>query len=155
MTWTIPELSVVHLAHEDSVHYDLETDLGVAEWKATLPSGGALLYLGPEHRPFTLSIFHQLRCLDIIRETIVDFYLDTSPNATYKRPELVRHCMNYLRQAVLCRADLRLEHVRAPSGPKITVSEVTHTCRDWTAVYAAAEKNYAEYLSRVGGIIGV
>ncbi len=145
-SWLIPPLSDVKLFHEDSVHYALETELGVAEWKASLPSGGALLYLGPDFRPFTLSMFHQLRCLDILREILVDFYFDQSPNATYGQQELAQHCMNYLRQTVLCRADLRLENVRAPSGPQMTVPSVTHSCKDWTAVYDAAEENFREYL---------
>ena len=144
--WELPPLAPVHLSHEDSVHYSIDTDLGVAEWNATLPSGGAVIHLGPDGRPFTVSMFHQLRCLDIIRDVIVDFYLDTSPDAKPKKPKLVQHCMNYLRQTVMCRGDLHLETVRAPSGPQVTVSAVTHSCKDWTVVYEAAEKNYREFL---------
>ena len=91
-------------------------------------------------------MFRQLRCLDIIRDVIVDFYLDTSPGAKPKKPKLVQHCMNYLRQTVMCRGHLHLETVRAPSGPQVTVSAVTHSCKDWTVVYEAAEKNYREFL---------
>ena len=97
-----------------------------------------------------VSMFHQLRCLDIIREVIVDFYLDTSPDATISRPAIVQHCMNYLRQAVMCRGDLHLETVRASGGPQVTVSAVTHSCKDWTAVYEAAEENWREYLQLRG-----
>ncbi|KAI0667429.1 hypothetical protein C8Q78DRAFT_982211, partial [Trametes maxima] len=125
------------------------TDLGIAEWEAILPSGGALLYLGPQFRPFTLSIFHQLRCLDIIRETIVDLYTSWEPHPPVKRPQLVQHCMGYLRQTALCRADTRLESVRAASGPGLTAPDVTHTCRDWKAVYEAAERNYRAYTLHV------
>ncbi|KAI0367963.1 hypothetical protein BV20DRAFT_969795 [Pilatotrama ljubarskyi] len=150
-SWELPPLAQVHLSQENTVQYALETDLGVAEWNATLPSGGTLLHLGPHFRPFTLSMFHQLRCLDIIRDIIVDFYMDTSPDAQFKRPDLAQHCMNYLRQTVMCRADLRLEHVRASSGSGLTVPDVTHTCADWTAVYEAAEQNYQEYLAHASG----
>ncbi|KAL7279768.1 hypothetical protein ACG7TL_006175 [Trametes sanguinea] len=147
LSWELPPLGRVHLSQENTIQYALDTDLGVAEWHATLPSGGAILHLGPHFRPFTLSMFHQLRCLDIIRDTIVDFYMDTSPDAKIKRPDLAQHCMNYLRQTVMCRADLRLEHVRASSGTGLTVPDVTHTtCQDWTAVYEAAEQNWEEYL---------
>lgn len=145
--WPIAPLDVVHLSHEDSVHYSIDTPIGVAEWNATLPSGGALLYLGPDLRPFTLGMFHQLRCLNIIREVIVDFYADDSPEAQIKKPVLARHCMNYLKQTVLCRADMRLESVRAPKGHQMTVSDITHTCRDWTPLYKAAERNYEEFIS--------
>ncbi|RPD60185.1 hypothetical protein L226DRAFT_523183 [Lentinus tigrinus ALCF2SS1-7] len=144
--WPLPPLDPVHLSHEDSVHYSLETDIGVAEWNATLPSGGTVIHLGPDGRPFTVSMFHQLRCLDIIRDVIVDFYLDTSPDARPGKREIVQHCMNYLRQTVMCRGDLHIETVRAPSGPTVTVSAVTHSCKDWTVVYKAAEENYREFL---------
>ncbi|KAI0719394.1 hypothetical protein C8T65DRAFT_54244 [Cerioporus squamosus] len=144
--WLLPPLAPVHLSHEDSVHYSLETDLGVAEWNATLPSGGAVIHLGPDGRPFTVSMFHQLRCLDIIRDVVVEYYLDSSPDARPGNHKLVQHCMNYLRQTAMCRGDLHIETVRAPSGPTVTVSAVTHSCKDWTAVYKAAEENYREFL---------
>ncbi len=148
--WPLPPLASVHLSHEDSVHWSIDTELGAVEWNATLPSGGAVVYLGPDRRPFTVSIFHQMRCLDILRDDIVDLYSDPSPDAKVKRPRLVQHCMNYLRQTVMCRGDLHLETVRAPMGPQVTVSAVTHSCRDWTAVYQAAEGNYQNFLRRQG-----
>ncbi|RDX57167.1 hypothetical protein OH76DRAFT_1394946 [Lentinus brumalis] len=147
--WPLPPLAPVHLSHEDSVHYSLETEVGVAEWNATLPSGGAVIHLGPDGRPFTVSMFHQMRCLDIIRDVVVSYYLDSSPNARPGKPKLVHHCMNYLRQTVMCRGDLHIETVRAPSGPTVTVSAVTHSCKDWTAVYDAAEENYRGFLEEV------
>ena len=128
------------------MHYSLDTDLGVAEWNATLPSGGAVIYLGPDGCPFTVSMFHQLRCLDIIRDVVVEYYLDSTLDALPSKREIVQHCMNYLRQTVMCRGNLHIETVRAPSGPTVTVSAVTHSCKDWTAVYEAAEENYRKFL---------
>ncbi|OSC96432.1 hypothetical protein PYCCODRAFT_1448506 [Trametes coccinea BRFM310] len=150
--WSLPELRKVFIAHEDSPHYSVETELGIAEWNATLPRGGALLYLGPECRPFTLSLFHQLKCLNIIRDTSIDLYRDVSPleNIAESKYPLVCHCMNYLRQTTMCRADLRLETVRAATGGQMTVSDISHTCKDWTAVYEAAEQNYRDYLAEAG-----
>ncbi|KAL1949587.1 hypothetical protein VTO73DRAFT_8468 [Trametes versicolor] len=149
-TWTLPPLRTAHLSHEDSFHYALDTELGIAEWNVTLPKGGAVLRLGPDHRPFTLSTFHQLRCLNIIRDTLIMLYRDQSADVGPRRVRLAEHCMNYLRQTVSCRADLRLENVRASVGAQVTVSDITHTCKDWTAVYRAAEDNYEHYLATVG-----
>ena len=150
--WPLRPLELVHLTHEDSVHYSIDTVAGEAEWNATLPRGGAILHLGPDLQPFTLGLFHQLRCLNIVRDVIVDFYADDSPAAKMKKPELARHCMNYLRQTVLCRADMRLESVRAPKGHQMTVSDITHTCRDWTPIYEAAEGNFEDYEARLSSI---
>lgn len=146
----MPPLRTALLSHEDSFHYALDTELGIAAWNATLPRGGAVLRLGPGHRSFTLSMFHQLRCLNIIRDTLADLYHDRSAGMGPKRARMAEHCMNYLRQTVSCRADLRLETVRAPSGGQVTASDITHTCKDWTAVYRAAEDNYERYLATVG-----
>ncbi|KAM5531781.1 hypothetical protein V8D89_014551 [Ganoderma adspersum] len=150
--WPIPPLDDVYLAHEDGIHYAIDTELGAAEWHATLPSGGQVLYLGNDFHPFTLLMFHQLWCLDIVRDILVKFHFDTSPNATYKHPELAEHCMNYLRQTVMCRADVHLEHVRASGGPQVVVSDITHSCKDWSAVYREAEDNYQTYLAKISGL---
>ncbi|KAF9524162.1 hypothetical protein CPB83DRAFT_820499 [Crepidotus variabilis] len=144
LEWPIPSLNTVHMSLENSLHYAFDTTQGRAEWNTTLPSGGALVYLGPHKRPFTLGMLHQIRCLGIIREILDDFYADDSPNAKVDRPHLARHCMNYIRQMVLCNGDLRLENVRAAKGKRLTVPEVTHTCKDWSAVYAAADDNFHE-----------
>jgi hypothetical protein len=138
-------LDTVQLTFENTIHYGFDTELGDAEWNKTLPSGGAVLHLGPDFRPYTLGVFHEIRCLNIIRKALVDYYADESANARIRDPKKVHHCMNYLRQMVLCRADLKLEWVRAPRGNHVTVWEVTHTCKDWTAIYDAAEGNYASY----------
>lgn len=130
---------------ENSVHYAIDTPLGIAEWNSTLPSSGGMLYLGDDLHPFSISMFHQLRCLDIIRNEVVS---QAKREKKVKSSALVHHCMNYIRQMILCRANLRLESVRRPSGQQVTVPYVTHTCNDWTAVYDAAEKNYREYLEK-------
>ncbi|KAL7283428.1 hypothetical protein ACG7TL_002858 [Trametes sanguinea] len=90
-------------------------------------------------------MFHEIRCLNILREVLVAFYKNEEARTLVNVPDIAKHCMNYLRQMVLCRADSRLESIRSPTGSKKTVSEITHECKDWTAVFAAAEDNYREY----------
>ncbi|KXN87295.1 hypothetical protein AN958_00156 [Leucoagaricus sp. SymC.cos] len=91
-----------------------------------------------------------MRCLNIIRKTLAQYYADASDNAQIQNPRLAQHCMNFLRQMILCRSNSRLESVRASKGNHVTSWEVTHTCQDWTAVYEAAEDNYRDYLSNQG-----
>ncbi|PCH39113.1 hypothetical protein WOLCODRAFT_34841, partial [Wolfiporia cocos MD-104 SS10] len=145
-SWQLPPLGPVLMAREPSVHYALDTPIAIREWNATLPSGGALLHLGPSFRQFTLSMFHQLRCLNIIREALVSLRVDPDTRKEELNLELARHCMHYLRQMVLCRADTRLEAARSAKGQGVTVWDVTHECRDWSVVYDAAEENLAEYI---------
>ena len=85
----------------------------------------------------------------IIRESLLVIHTDPSPTPDIPNALLARHCMNYLRQMILCRADTRLEPVRSPIGHARTMSEVTHVCQDWSTVYEAAEENQREYMIKV------
>ncbi|EJD46596.1 hypothetical protein AURDEDRAFT_63116 [Auricularia subglabra TFB-10046 SS5] len=139
----------VHKVTEDTVHYDLSSHTGRHESTSLLPRGGGILHLGRNSEPFSVSMFHQLRCLNLIGRELVD-RLAADKTTQRKTPSsLSHHCMNYLRQMVLCRADTTLESATNPYGPHIVTRAVTHTCNDWTAVYAAAEDNYARYVDNL------
>ncbi|KAG7100300.1 hypothetical protein E1B28_002075 [Marasmius oreades] len=130
-------------------HYTLDS-AGQRDWKKLMPSGGHTVRfeipnagLGPdgadnhtETIPFTVSLFHQLKCLEIYHEEyVVDPPLPPSPR--------LRHCLNYLRQQILCRMNLRLESTKnegAQSGRQYET-----VCRDWSLVYGAAEENYKQH----------
>jgi len=142
-SWLTKPLPIAHLPMENTVHYDLGTDLGILEWNnATLPGPNHdgvvwLTMKGGERRPFTFSLFHQLRCLNIVRESLL-----ARRHPPYTKPSrLATHCMNYIRQMVLCRADLTLESARHPRGPNTVVSDVTHICRDWSVIWDEVEGN--------------
>lgn len=144
--WDIPPLKNVQITIENSVHFALDSPLGSLEWNSTLPSGGGFLYLGENLEQFSISTFHQLRCLDIVRQGLVKF---RNEGRRRTPDDLVHHCMNYLRQMILCRSDMRLEHGRHLSRG-IAVSDVTHsTCKDWGPVFKAAEDNYRNYVQKL------
>lgn len=90
-------------------------------------------------------MFHQLQCLDIIRKAIVARV--NGPSSQTKPTDLQRHCVNYLRQMVLCRADPHLEEVL---GKPETIVLQGHQCMDWEAVYQALRDNHAlhDYMER-------
>jgi len=128
----------VHIKIEDSVHFRLNDSFADEDWESLLPSGGLHVYLGPDRRPFTVSMFHQLRCLDIIRHSLL--------TTDEKRPgEDVRHCMNYLRQMIRCRLDLRVQPMKSIYKKHNLNSLLTHTCQDWRVPYEMAEENFAQY----------
>lgn len=79
---------------------------------------------------------HQMHCLDVLR---VGFAMGgVGAGAGYI--EHAEHCLRYLRQAILCRADSTLE----PSTPERDAAGVwehaasgvgsVHRCKDWTAM---------------------
>jgi len=121
---------------EDTVHYPISGDDALQQWETQFPIvGEGWVCLGPERRPFALTMYHELHCLGRLRLALED-----SANRTYEaQAEHVQHCLNYLRMMTLCRADVTLE-------PVIDVSlavDLTqpHMCRDWVQVYEEASRN--------------
>ena len=140
--WTIGDVRPVLMSVENTIRYPLYPTARNNDWNVSLPAGGGLIRLGDNNEIFSISMFHQLRCLGIIHDDFVAFMRS---NRIAKPRYLSEQCMDYLRQMVLCRANLRLESCRNPHGPRIAVSDITHTCKDWEKVFDAAEENYFAY----------
>lgn len=85
-----------------------------------------------------------MKCLEIIHAALIDVPADAAAIPT----PLVSHCLNYLRQRILCQPNLRLESVTNANAS--SEKEYETVCRDWEAVYAAAEKNQIAYSSLYG-----
>ncbi|EIM87744.1 uncharacterized protein STEHIDRAFT_167215 [Stereum hirsutum FP-91666 SS1] len=101
LTFFIPwdAIPPVAMHIQTSVHYALDTPLGIAEWKALIPPTGHLIHLPSpdppasshiilddqkgvegnggevevevEYEEYTPTLLHQLKCLDILRESYV------------------------------------------------------------------------------------
>ncbi|KAF5329113.1 hypothetical protein D9758_017950 [Tetrapyrgos nigripes] len=106
------------------------------EWKSLFPGDG-LIRIGDNREVFTTSMFHQLRCLDILRARVVEVRRAKQSVVQPIADPLTTHCINYLREIVLCNMDSHLYAV---------VGGVPHNyiCRDWERVYEALEKNQRE-----------
>lgn len=84
-------------------------------------------------REFGLSMFRQLRCLNILRVALID-----GPGDESKR------CLNLLRQAILCASDITLDALNIEIDGQLKATDgagMTHVCRDWTQVYAFVREN--------------
>jgi len=141
-TWDIGFLPPIRMNIEATKHYQLSGYNADAEWAALSPNNGTL-YLGPQRQPFSISLFHQLRCLDIIRRDIAEAL-------PQEESKLSRHCLNYMRQMVLCRTDLAVDPVLG----RVLEAEVraeTNQCVDWRRVYQKLEENQREYAKWVSG----
>ncbi|KAF8550777.1 hypothetical protein OG21DRAFT_1513636 [Imleria badia] len=121
---------IIHNSHR----YDL-TPSGVEDYAALLPPGGHLVHLGSPPKAHTPTLFHQMKCLGIIHAGLVD----VPSNSVATPTPLVSHCLNYLRQTILCRPNLRLESVT--NGNASSEKEYETVCRNWEVVFAAAEQN--------------
>lgn len=54
------------------------------------------------------------------------------------------HCLNFLRQAILCNADITLDPLLDDSDEAVAATDglgVTHICRDWMQVYDYVAEN--------------
>lgn len=119
----------------------MDTVDGAAEW-ASLAPGDGLVYLGEESVPYTISMMHQLRCMNIIRESILE---DRSKPETAVPSDLARHCLNYLKQMMLCRADNYMEVFQYDNSDGPIDLFQMYECRDWSVVHEAVKENQREY----------
>ncbi|KAH9839035.1 uncharacterized protein C8Q71DRAFT_490947 [Rhodofomes roseus] len=132
--WNIKRRHVL-LEFDNGVRYGLDA---VREWNTLVPGNG-LVYMGAgaERKPYMVSMFHELRCLDFIRSQIIIPAAD-------RDMQLAQHCLNYVRQMVLCRGDTYLDPYQYPSHIATIEPFVGRKCLDWNAVYEAAESNQRE-----------
>lgn len=132
------------MAFEDSVHYGIHGRAAKAEWDSLVPGDG-LIYLGEQdsERPFMISMFHELRCLGIIRDGLVTKWKDVdNPLPPEETPAVIRHCLNYLRQMITCRCDVVVE---SSMGLPSAGYPDLYVCKNWSAVYDEAVKNQQLY----------
>ncbi|KAJ7217069.1 hypothetical protein GGX14DRAFT_561586 [Mycena pura] len=140
LSFRVPFGDAVALRIITAERYGLGDDAD-EEWSKILPAHGHVVHVAQDAsappEPHTVTLFHQLKCIDIIR-------------AQYKLPQSAPislrtgHCLNYLRQTILCKSNLVLESVDDQFGHSDRNFYDT-VCRDWTALYREAERNQAAY----------
>ncbi|KAJ7143528.1 hypothetical protein C8R43DRAFT_953969 [Mycena crocata] len=123
----------VALAIKDSDRYGLSDFNAYADWRTTdlFPRSNGFVELGPEG----VAMFHQMHCLQRIRTAIVQ----GDPG------HHTRHCLNLLRQTVLCASDTTLDPMNSPKGTDGL--GIVHVCRDWQKVYDFVEENQMKYMN--------
>lgn len=127
------------------------------DWASLIPEDSGFVDLGPNHEMFSLSMYHQLHCLDVMRHAFATAkarVLAFPGNGT-KVEHHVSHCLVYLREMVLCAGDTTLEPADAVVLDKAgkehlgsTGDNVIHKCRDWTQIRGLVEANTAKRMKR-------
>jgi hypothetical protein len=140
LKFRVPPSEPVGMSISYSTHYQIDTKEGEEEWAHLLPSGGHLVHLDHtgDIRPYTVTLFHQLKCLDYLRQQYITIHDDVSMPYT-------QHCLNYLRQTLLCQANIRIESAKDAGSASRRYDVI---CNDWTRVYEAAEQNHEAFLTR-------
>jgi len=139
----------VQMTFESSVRYTLLNDtLSSDVWKSTDAASGGSVRLGPSHRAFFVSMFHQLHCVDSLFRSLTGHYAESR----WSEREInghVQHCLNYLRQSFLCAADGTKEPdpiaEKIHMDGRLGMKSYDRKCRDWSKVYDHLEDNYLEF----------
>lgn len=84
---------------------------------------------------YQVDVFHQIHCLERIRSDLLSapFLYQLNPNRTDEEPHFrhIMHCVDYLRQAIMCTGDLTLvssgSDLEFEKGPE-------RQCRDFHAI---------------------
>ncbi|KAH8897176.1 hypothetical protein GQ53DRAFT_760356 [Thozetella sp. PMI_491] len=115
----------------------------------------------PSAEEYTISLFHQIHCLAVIksrlsllhewyRETNDKEYLNVALNQV--EDEHIYHCVDYIRQAIICNGDTTLEKSRAVNSKPVRGVDgwgVTHECRDFDAIFAYAAAHRSNNLTGI------
>ncbi|EPE24425.1 hypothetical protein GLAREA_08277 [Glarea lozoyensis ATCC 20868] len=81
---------------------------------------------------FSVSVMHQVHCVAELKRALIQYRKD---GVTQIADEHLDHCTEYLRQAVICHADLTLERPENMTFPQGSTGwGDMHRCRDWDAV---------------------
>ncbi|EGN98534.1 hypothetical protein SERLA73DRAFT_183584 [Serpula lacrymans var. lacrymans S7.3] len=129
-------LDSVAMTFENTDRYGTAGTMSWYDWHSLdhFPKGHGFVRLGPDGRIFGVSMFHQIHCLDMIRESFIKGVNSHSG-----------HCLNFLRQAILCNSDITLDPINIEIDGKIVGTDgtgVTHVCRDWTQIYDFVRENH-------------
>ncbi|KAI9064931.1 hypothetical protein FKP32DRAFT_1568900 [Trametes sanguinea] len=139
-SWPLPSTPPVALVVENPVHYSVTGLDAQEEWAASNPKGFGYIRLGSEYRAFAVSMFHQLHCLRLFRSALA---------GDHREPTEMHfgHCLVYLRQLILCDADLTLEpYDILHRDYNVKQDHSIHVCRDWEQVYDAMAGNWENWL---------
>jgi len=92
----------------------------------------------------TLEVFHHVHCLDFIRMYIFRDYYDTHENEDL-RWKHVDHCIEVLRQSVMCHADISLLTWKWADvqEPPFADFHIKHECRNWDNILEWTKQHQA------------
>jgi len=96
----------------------------------------------------TLDVFHQIHCLNQLRQQVYHEHYYPEDWNSPKRMMHADHCIDLLRQVLMCRGDLSLLTYSWIDGYQRPWPEysVAHTCHNWDNVMKWASENYIESL---------
>ncbi|THH13068.1 hypothetical protein EW146_g7117 [Bondarzewia mesenterica] len=143
---SLSSLPSISYTFESSTRYT-PTSSSLPSWFASLPHQLGYIRLGPNKRIFAISMSHASHCVYLFAKAIAEDWLSADEGGN---EEHLHHCLNYVRQHLLCEADTMLEEYgwleSAKQGVIGTGGGRERVCRDWREVYELVERNYWEWM---------
>ena len=159
----IPSRNLVpHIPHNKLIRFEANDtfygEKSTSAWEDLNARGGGWitvvdgeeLGLGPPIRynhkeGYGISVFHQLHCMSAMHSSYLRL-LSGNITGAAEQAYHIEHCFDYIRQVLMCHADLALEHRRedpfaAPDRDQVDGWGATHQCRDWNTVIEFVEEN--------------
>ncbi|KXH48924.1 hypothetical protein CSIM01_08583 [Colletotrichum simmondsii] len=160
--WFPPQIPVKKVLHGNKLYGQPPNPESIEAWNRLLPIGRGWVTVKnetalpdlpglnqslPEHRAYP-SVFHQLHCLYSTMDAYYELIDRLNKNEGAKRElptdpgwnsEHLNHCWDYLRQTIMCNADVTLEW-RKYNEQVGTGWGYQHECKDWDAIITWAEK---------------
>ena len=121
---------------QESVHYGGNG----SDITAAYPRGAGRAIMGPDNRELLVSFYHQLHCIGELQLGLFD---RDSKEAT---PHHMKHCLDYLRQTILCDAQDTLEEgdfMRMNFKTQRIAGDVA--CWDWRLIYEDLEHDWLQF----------
>ncbi|KAG0646703.1 Oxidase ustYa [Hyphodiscus hymeniophilus] len=159
-----PQSFIPEIVPTREVTFNFPTDfedigvLGNKVWDEMMPLGSGFIrvprprrYDMPPSKPigndkeegeiYSVSMTHQLHCLGVVRHVIMEY--EKGSKSRFAGDGHEYHCLDYIRQAILCAGDTTLDHAvitkHADGGERrlgFTGANSTHQCRDWGVIKA-------------------
>ncbi|KIX93905.1 uncharacterized protein Z520_10242 [Fonsecaea multimorphosa CBS 102226] len=164
---TVVPVKQVQFQRDDIFSADNASDMAAEPWSSITAGEGYVLVENPRrlgltggmaYRPtsaaevYGVSMFHQLHCLMSIKHSLLQ---PRSSNASLEAH--IVHCVDYLRQSVMCCGDTTLERGHEAGGifkPPVDGWGNTHMCRDWDALFSFAMAHQYEVAKNSGILSG-
>ena len=125
---------------EESRRYGIDEPEAYFEWGTKDDEG--YMRVGPNHRWGSIALTHQKHCLRKFREALSMDSPPAGPTRTH-----CEHCLSFVRQHILCAADITLEPGDA-FARNFTAERVTgdRECMDAEAFYASMWEGNTRWL---------
>ncbi|KAI0866594.1 hypothetical protein F4860DRAFT_457869 [Xylaria cubensis] len=142
----VPPTTTPILFEEQPLFVGPPTHISDLAWEDLIPLGRGFIEIsdfGSSTR-YCVSAFHQLHCLDMLRHgyfaAISNAKSDLEAGSLTTPSPHMKHCFDYLRQALMCAADPTLE-IRNESVHGVTGWGTSHQCRDFKALKRWTEEH--------------